>query len=98
MLCRSAPRRPVGNGGRKWCLAPFPRPPGRVERAPSTKRVTVGNGAWHLFPGVGLSDIVPLRPFARSLVMLEMFCGVMYVAIVVSRLVALASQRVRDAR
>jgi hypothetical protein len=48
--------------------------------------------------GVGLSDIVPLRAFARSLVMLEMFCGVMYIAIVVSRLIALASQRVRDGR
>ena len=47
--------------------------------------------------GVGLSDIVPVRAFARSLIMLEMFCGVMYIAIVVSRLIALASQRVKDA-
>ncbi len=45
--------------------------------------------------GVGLSDIIPLKPFARSLVMLEMFCGVMYLAVVVSRLIAMATMRVR---
>jgi hypothetical protein len=39
--------------------------------------------------GVGLSDIVPVAPFARALVMLEAFAGVMYLALVVSRLVAL---------
>lgn len=39
--------------------------------------------------GVGLSDIMPVTPFARSLVMLEAFSGVMYLALVVSRLVAL---------
>jgi hypothetical protein len=39
--------------------------------------------------GVGLSDILPVTPFARSLVMLEAFAGVMYIAVVVSRLVAL---------
>src|SRR5678816_1524501 len=39
--------------------------------------------------GVGLSDILPLTPFARALVMLEAFSGVMYLAVVVSRLVAL---------
>ncbi len=32
---------------------------------------------------------MPVTPFARSLVMLEAFSGVMYVALVVSRLVAL---------
>lgn len=40
--------------------------------------------------GVGLSDIVPRIAPARSLVMLEMFAGVMYIAAVVSRLVGLA--------
>jgi hypothetical protein len=39
--------------------------------------------------GVGLSDILPVTPFARALVMLEAFAGVMYIALVVSRLVAL---------
>jgi hypothetical protein len=39
--------------------------------------------------GVGLGDIVPLRPMARSIVMLEEFTGVMYIALVVSRLIGL---------
>jgi Ion channel len=39
--------------------------------------------------GTGLSDIVPLTPAARVLAALQMFCGVMYIALVVSRLVAL---------
>lgn len=40
---------------------------------------------------VGLSDILPVTPVARSLVMLEGVAGVMYVALVVSRLVGLAA-------
>lgn len=43
--------------------------------------------------GVGLSDIVPLAPLARALTMLAMFAGVMYIAIVVSRLIALTVVR-----
>lgn len=39
--------------------------------------------------GVGLGDIIPLTPVARSLVMIEQFIGVMYLALVVSRLIAL---------
>lgn len=39
--------------------------------------------------GTGLSDIVPATPEARVLVALQMFCGVMYLALVVSRLVTL---------
>lgn len=39
--------------------------------------------------GVGLGDIVPITPMARSLVMIEEFVGVMYLALVVSRLIAL---------
>lgn len=34
----------------------------------------------------GLSDIVPLKPNARSVVMLEQLAGIMYLALVVSRL------------
>jgi Ion channel len=37
----------------------------------------------------GLSDILPLTPTARVLTALQMFSGVMYIALVVSRLVAL---------
>jgi hypothetical protein len=37
----------------------------------------------------GLSDVVPIKSFARGLVMLEQVAGVAYVAMVVSRLVGL---------
>jgi len=37
----------------------------------------------------GLSDVIPVDPFARGLVMLEQIAGVAYVALVVSRLVGL---------
>ena len=41
----------------------------------------------------GLSDVVPIKPFARSLVMLEQLAGLAYVAMVVSRLVGLTVMR-----
>jgi len=47
---------------------------------------------------VGLSDIVPVSPLARSLVMLESFAGVMYIALVVSRLISLSSEERKTAR
>jgi hypothetical protein len=37
----------------------------------------------------GLSDVVPVRAFARALVMVEQLAGVAYIAMVVSRLVGL---------
>jgi hypothetical protein len=37
----------------------------------------------------GIGDVVPVRPFARALVMIEMIAGLAYVAGVVSRLVGL---------
>jgi hypothetical protein len=37
----------------------------------------------------GLSDVIPIKPFARSLVMIEQLAGLAYVAVLVSRLVAL---------
>jgi Ion channel len=37
----------------------------------------------------GLSDVVPIKSFARSVVMIEQVAGVAYIAIVVSRLVGL---------
>jgi hypothetical protein len=39
---------------------------------------------------VGLSDITPVKPFARGLVMLEMAGGLAYVAMLVSRIVGLS--------
>lgn len=42
---------------------------------------------------VGLSDILPVTGMARALVMLESFAGVMYVALVVSRLISLTMLR-----
>jgi Ion channel len=38
---------------------------------------------------VGLSDVTPIKPFARALVMLEEVIGLAYVAMLVSRLVGL---------
>jgi Ion channel len=45
----------------------------------------------------GLSDVVPVKPFARSIVMLEQLAGVGYIAMVVSRLVGLTVLRHRRA-
>jgi hypothetical protein len=42
-----------------------------------------------LLSSVGLSDILPAAPMARGLVMLESVAGVMYIALVVSRLINL---------
>jgi hypothetical protein len=42
-----------------------------------------------LLSSVGLSDILPVTGMARALVMLESFAGVMYMALVVSRLISL---------
>jgi hypothetical protein len=38
---------------------------------------------------VGIGDVLPVKPFGRSLVMLEQMVGLGYVALVVSRLVGL---------
>jgi hypothetical protein len=43
----------------------------------------------------GLSDVVPVRAFARSVVMLEQVAGVLYIAMVITRLVALSSSRIQ---
>ena len=42
---------------------------------------------------VGLSDILPVGGHARSVVILEQIAGVLYVAMVISRLVALTVMR-----
>ena len=44
----------------------------------------------------GLSDVIPIKPFARSLVMIEQLAGVAYIAMVVSRLVGLLVLSRRD--
>jgi hypothetical protein len=41
----------------------------------------------------GLSDVVPVKAFARALSMVEQLCGLAYVAMLVSRLVALTALR-----
>jgi hypothetical protein len=45
----------------------------------------------------GLSDVVPIRPFARSVSMIEQVAGLAYVAMVVSRLVGLLVMHPRGA-
>jgi hypothetical protein len=44
----------------------------------------------------GLSDVTPVKAFARSLVMMEQLAGLAYVAMVVSRLVGLMVMRRAD--
>jgi hypothetical protein len=44
----------------------------------------------------GLSDVIPIQPFARGLVMIEELAGLAYVAMLVSRLVGLTVMRQRD--
>jgi hypothetical protein len=46
----------------------------------------------------GLSDVVPIKAFARTLVMIEELAGLGYVAMVVSRLVGLLVMRGRQPR
>ena len=45
--------------------------------------------SFSLQSATGLSDLIPISAPARVLAMLQMFCGVMYLALVVSRLIAL---------
>jgi hypothetical protein len=44
---------------------------------------------------VGFGEITPANDHARSLVMIQQMMGVLYVALVISRLVAMQSQRIR---
>lgn len=45
--------------------------------------------SFSLQSATGLSDLMPMSAAARVIAMLQMFCGVMYLALVVSRLIAL---------
>lgn len=47
------------------------------------------------FTSVGLSDVYPVLDHARSLVMVEQVAGVLYVALIISRLVGLSHARKR---
>lgn len=42
-----------------------------------------------LLSSTGIGDVIPVRPLARGLASLEMFVGMMYIALVVSRLIGL---------
>ena len=44
----------------------------------------------------GLSDIVPITPHTRSFVMLEQIAGMLYLALMVSRMVALTTLRIAN--
>jgi hypothetical protein len=44
----------------------------------------------------GLSDVVPVKPFARSVLMIEQLAGVLYIAMVITRLIGLSSVRRRE--
>lgn len=44
----------------------------------------------------GLGDILPIAPAARVLVMLEQFCGIGYLAMVVSRLIGLVTSSTKS--
>ena len=68
-----------------------------IEPAASPRPSTRGERSWMelLFlsfttlTSTGLSDVMPVKPFARGLVMIEQIAGLAYVAMVVSRLVGL---------
>jgi hypothetical protein len=49
-----------------------------------------------LFTSTGIGDVIPLSPLARAVASLEMFAGVMYLALVVSRLIGLSVAQRRD--
>lgn len=46
----------------------------------------------------GLSDVAPVRPYARSVVMLEQVAGMLYIAMIITRLVSLSSTRTSRVR
>jgi hypothetical protein len=46
----------------------------------------------------GLSDVIPVKPHARSLVMIQQIAGMLYLAMVVARIVGLTFRRGRAAR
>ena len=67
----------------------------RLWRQPSAVLLAVQLIGVLVYPSVGLSDIVPVLPHARSWVMIEQVAGLMYVALVISRIVGLTIARQR---
>ena len=67
---------------------------------------TVGGRTWlellylsvAVLSSVGLSDVYPVKPMARSIVMLESIVGIMYIALVVSRLIGMSTAARRNLR
>ena len=51
--------------------------------------------SFSLQSATGLSDLMSIAPAARVIAMLQMFCGVMYFALIVSRMVALQYIEIR---
>ena len=51
-----------------------------------------------LLSSTGIGDVIPLTPIARAVAAIEMFCGVMYLAAVVSRLIGLTLLQSHDRR
>ena len=51
--------------------------------------------SFSLQSATGLSDLMPIAPAARVVAMLQMFCGVMYFALIVSRMIALQYIEIR---
>jgi hypothetical protein len=49
-----------------------------------------------LLSSTGIGDVIPLTPQARAVASVEMFCGLIYLAGVVARLIALTMQRDSD--
>jgi hypothetical protein len=49
-----------------------------------------------LMSSTGIGDVIPITVHARALASLEMFVGVMYIALVVSRLIGLSVSREDD--
>lgn len=48
-----------------------------------------------ILSGVGMTDVLPILPQARVLTSIEMFAGVMYLTLVVTRLLGMVTQKVR---
>ncbi len=81
------------------CQALFPGSfSGPLEAEPARTWVELLFLSVAVLSSVGLSDILPVTPMARALVMLESFAGVLYIALVVSHLIGLRSAARREGR
>ena len=75
-----------------WCQAVFPDSfVAAVEVDQSRSWMELLFLSFTTLSSTGLSDVVPVHPFARALVMMEMVAGVGYIAMVISRLITLVA-------